>query len=116
MLRILKLLRFGAGGSDPIACYLQFANTSVVPGSLGHNQGFWITGLRGEHGHYDRGRNTNLVNARIQALASALLTYGRVGNLTTLETRKNFRLLADSPLSAHGFRAGVVVGWRFTTS
>lgn len=51
MLRILKLLRFGGGDSDPIACCLQFANTSVRSVSLGHNPGFWITGLRGEHVH-----------------------------------------------------------------
>lgn len=61
-----------AGGSGPIACYLQLVNISVGSVSLGHNPGFWITGLRSKHGHYDRGRNPNLGNAQIRALATDL--------------------------------------------
>lgn len=64
----------------------------------------------------DRGGNPNWEMRGFGHSSPALPTYGRVVKLTTLETRKNFRLLEDSPLSAHSFRTGVVVGWRFTTS
>lgn len=80
MLRILKLLEFGAGDSDPIACYLQLVNISMGSVSRGHDPEFWITGLRSKLGHYDRGRNPNLGNVQIRALFTRATDLCRVGN------------------------------------